>query len=153
MPAGQSHVGTERHDADAISKLTKEDMVAFFSTYIAATAPKRSKLAVHMRSQKLTSDAALHIISTARDQGSPLSEDLQAKLQANPTLAQAKGLVDEHLKANSVPEEAASAIRQSVAKFVTPAKRDGVEYVDKSWRTKLEIGPPAEPVEEFHALD
>jgi hypothetical protein len=142
----------ERRDADLISKLSKSDMLEFVDEYLAVDSPKRSKVAVHMRGQKFTSEAANDLFKVALDHQVDLPEELKASLKDNPSLTSALESLEAHLKTIEIKPEAAKTLKASIRDLITPPEKAGVTYVDKSWRSTLQLGPAAEPAEHFEVV-
>jgi hypothetical protein len=128
-------------------------MLAFLDQYIVAGAPNRSKLTVHMRAAKLTADAAQRLFKVAEEQQVTLPEELKTSLSANPSLKSALESIEAFIKTSEASTEAAAALKKPIQELITPPNREGVQYIDKTWRSTLQVGPAAEPVEAFHVVE
>lgn len=141
--SGLGSLRTEARDAKKIKSLTKEDMLNFFDQHLAASAPGRSKLSIHIRSQRLNTDAIDRLkqcLSSAQLKSSP---ELEAKLADNPTFDDTRALLEsEFAKSSQLP-----SVLEQLEKIRWPETPQGTQEVDKSWRQSLKLGPVARPIE------
>jgi len=148
VQSGYYDFGRKRRDAVAIGSLTKQDLLAFYSEYIEASAPKRSKLSVHMRSARLNNDMLEALQATLKEQAIDLPNEVQESLKQNPTYDEVSSLFAPILA--SMSEEKKQAITNAIAELQKPRLKEGVQEIDSSFRdSKMKLGPTSKPIAEF----
>jgi len=147
VQSGYYDFGRKRRDAIAIGKLTKQDLISFYSEYIQASGSKRSKLSVHMRSARLNVDMLESLQATLKEQSIELPEEVQASLKTNPTYEEVTSLFTPILA--SMSEEKKQAVQAAIERLQKPEVKEGVQEIDSSFRDKMQLGPASRPIDEF----
>lgn len=123
-------------------------MLAFFDRYVSASAPNRSKLTVHIRSQRLNADASSKLMAAVTSANLSISPELETQLSESPTFEQTAALLQEAYSSS----QALPSLLEQLEQIRWPALPEGTTEVDKSLRKELALGPVAEPVQPLSTL-
>lgn len=135
----------EIRDAEDIKNLTKDDILSFFDNYIADTAPHRSKLSIHMCSQRLNEDAVERLKTLLSQSQLSVSTDLETALKQNPTFEETKTILHKYFKSSLKLDN----VFHQLDDIRWPAITEGAKEVTKEWRQQLRTGPIARPTEKL----
>jgi insulysin len=147
-----SHSSTGEREANAISKLTKFDILAFCATFIAPSSPTRTKLSILMRSQRLQPTALAPLITIFDDiLPEPAKSDATKLLASKPTLAEVKAFVAKAFVDGSEIPEAVERELRALGKL--PELKEGVREILEDeveiFRRGLEKAGPVLAVDDY----
>lgn len=159
-------------EADIVKSLSKDDVLSFFMAYVHPDSPTRSKLSVHLCSQKSPSPrvslkAAQVLLAHFKAAGIPVKEaefNAAAKLQLSTDVHQAAWrdyfekddpAFDKKIAAELVDLIAKVAKQYPLEDDSVDGKlKDGTVYIDNmaALKSRLLLGPAATPLETYSDL-
>ena len=139
-------------DAETVKKLTKADLVSFFSTYFFDSADRPlHRLSIHLDSQRLTPEA-LGTLGPALDKLGVEADPAQmaALAKSRPTVDAAKVAAEQLLRAKGRSDDDVKQLLDEVEKLRTLEVPQGYELIGdrEQWRSRLEKAPHAHPIAE-----
>ncbi|GAA5906121.1 hypothetical protein JCM8208_000637 [Rhodotorula glutinis] len=143
-------------DAETVKKLTKADLVSFFSTYFFDSADRPlHRLSIHLDSQRLTPEA-LGTLGPALDKLGVEADPAQmaALAKSRPTVDAAKVAAEQLLRAKGRGDDDVKQLLDEVEKLRALEVPQGYELIEdrEQWRSGLEKAPHAHPVAEYSDL-
>jgi insulysin len=137
-------------DAELLKNITKQDICSFFLARIIPSSPTRSKLSVHLHSQK----AQPRISAAAADAfeallGRPTISSVWKEENANrePVISEFVA----YWKAQDIEPDILAAIPELVEKYPCAALKEGVTQIEDvgAFKKSLEISEEAQPLVEW----
>lgn len=139
-------------DAETVKKLTKADLVSFFSTYF-FDSPQRPlhRLSIHLDSQRLTPEALASLGPVMANLGVEADPAQMAALaKSRPTVDAAKVAAEQLLRAQGRGDDDVRKLLDEVEKLRTLPVPEGYEVIEdrEQWRVQREKAPHAHAVAE-----